>query len=81
MSSQKPKLVLRQMILIICLMLAFLILTSAFAKSQSESGLILSDREGKNTLASVKIDSVNVSTPGIVDVPILVRNSVALGVF
>lgn len=81
MSFQKPKLVLRQMIFVICLMLAFLTLTSAFAKSQGESGLILSDREGKNTLASVKIDSVNVPTPGIAEVPILIRNSVAIGGF
>jgi hypothetical protein len=81
MSTQKPRLVLGQMILIICLMLAFLVLTPGFAKSQDESGLISSDREGKNTLASVKIDSVNVSTPGVVDVPILIQNSMAIGGF
>lgn len=82
MSSQKPKLVLRQIVLIICLLLALLAFAPAIAKSQGEFGLILSDRAGKNILASIKIDSVNVSTSGaIVDIPILIRNSVVFGGF
>jgi hypothetical protein len=82
MSFQKPKLVWRQMIFIICLMMALLVLTPAFAKSQSKSDLTPSDREEKTTLASIKIDSVTASSPGqIGDVPILIRNSVAIGGF
>jgi hypothetical protein len=83
MSSQKPKLVWRQMILIICLILTLLVLTPAFAKSQGESfDLTPSDRVEGNTLISIKIDSDTASSPGqIVDVPILIRNSVAIGGF
>lgn len=82
MSFQKPKLVLRQIVLIICLLLALLAVTPAIAKSQHEFDLIHSDRGGKNPLASIKIDSVNASTPGqLVDVPILIRNSAVFGSF
>lgn len=89
MSSQKPKLVLRQMVFIICLLLALLVIAPVlwiqirtFAKGQGEFDLIPSDIVGKNSPASIKIDSVNVSEPaGAVDVPILIRNSVAIGAF
>lgn len=82
MSSQKPKLVLRQMVFIICLLLAFLVFAPAFAEGQDELDLMNSDIVGENALASIKIDSDSVFTPGeMVEIPILIRNSVVFGGF
>jgi hypothetical protein len=82
MSSQKPKTVLRQISFIICLSLASLVFALAFARGEGEIGLIPSDFGGKDSLISVKIDSVDVSTPEeIAEIPIWIRNDVAIGAF
>ena len=82
MSPQKPKAVLRQMVFAICLLLALFVFAPAFAKGEGEIGLIRSDLGGKDSLISVKIDSVTVSTPGeIAEIPIWIRNSVVIGGF
>jgi hypothetical protein len=82
MSSQKPKLVLRQMVFTVCLLIALLVFAPAFVKSQGELPRIHPDPVGKTTLASIKVDSVNTSTPGqLVEIPILIRNSVVIGGF
>ncbi len=82
MSSQKPKPVLRQMAFVICLSLALLVGSLAFAQSEGDIGLIRSDLGGKDSLISVKIDSVGVSTPGeIAEIPIWIRNDVVIGGF
>lgn len=82
MPSQKPNLVLRQVVFIICLSLALLVNALAFARSEGESDLIHSGLVGENPLASIKIDSDSVLTPGeMVEIPILIRNSVTFGGF
>lgn len=82
MSSQKPKTVLRQIYFIICLSLASLVFALAFARGEGEIGLIPSDFGGKDSSISVKIDSVDVSTPGeIAEIPIWIRNDVVIGAF
>jgi hypothetical protein len=82
MSSQIPKLVLRQMMFVICLLLTLLVYALAFGKGEGEFDLSRSDFGGKDSLISVKIDSVDVSTPGeIAEVPIWIRNNVVIGAF
>ncbi len=82
MSLQKPKLVLRQIYFIICLLLALLVNALTFAKSEGRLDLIHPDLAGENPLASIKIDSVDASTPGqMVEIPILIQNSVVFGGF
>lgn len=82
MSSQKPKPVFRQMAFVVCLLLALLVFAPAFARGEGEIGLIRSDLGGKDSLTSIKIDSVSVSTPGeISEIPIWIRNSVVIGGF
>jgi len=82
MSSQKPKPVLRRIAFIICLLLALLVVAPAFARGEGEFDLSRSDFGEKDSLISVKIDSVSVSTPGeIAEIPIWIRNDVVIGGF
>ncbi len=82
MSSQQPKPVMSRTAVVICLWLGLLMLTPAFVKGEASFGLADPELVGEDPLASVKIGSDSAFSPGrLVEIPILIRNSVALGGF
>ena len=82
MSSQQPKPVMSRTAVVICLWLGLLMLTPAFVKGEANFGPADPELVGDDPLASVKIGSDSALSPGqLVEIPILIRNSVALGGF
>ncbi|KPJ62305.1 hypothetical protein AMJ44_15790 [candidate division WOR-1 bacterium DG_54_3] len=75
MCALKPKSVLGQAFVIVCLIFVLLVFDLGFART--EGGPVHSDLVGKNFLASIKIDTVSHSNPPeVVEIPILIRNDV-----
>ncbi|UCB53487.1 MAG: hypothetical protein JSV10_05265, partial [Candidatus Zixiibacteriota bacterium] len=75
----KPKPVLVQTLLIVCLPLLLLAFGPVPATSSSEPSRLDPIVTGKTTLASIKIDTV--SSWNYVEVPVLIRNDVEVGQF